>query len=58
MPTFKKDDTVRLIQPVIQGTVINRQIIDDEDVYLVGWTDANGEPQERVFHENQLEAVA
>jgi hypothetical protein len=58
MATFKRDDQVRLIQPVIQGTVIKRDIIDDEDMYLVAWTDENGEPQERIFREDQIEAVA
>lgn len=57
MATYKKDDQVRVVQPVIQGTIIRREIIEDEDVYLVGWTDAIGEPQERIFTEAQLEAV-
>lgn len=58
MAAFKQNDQVRLIQPIIQGTVLRREIIEDQDVYLVSWTDQNGEPQERIFTEEQLEAVA
>ena len=56
MPAFKKGDHVKLVQPVIQGEVIERRIIDDEDHFVVAFTDANG-AQEQVFSENQLEAV-
>lgn len=58
MATFKRDDQVRLIQPVIQGKVVERVIVDDVDNYRVQWTDADGLPQERLFTEGQLEAVA
>jgi hypothetical protein len=37
---FKQGDAVKLIQPVIQGTVLRREIIGDDDSYLVTWTDA------------------
>lgn len=57
MATFKRDDQVRLIQPVIQGTVVERVIVDDVDNYRVQWADADGLPQERLFTEDQLEAV-
>jgi hypothetical protein len=58
MATFKRDDQVRLIQPVIQGTIVERVIVDDVDNYRVQWTDAEGQQQERLFTEDQLEAVA
>ncbi len=58
MALFKRDDQVRLIQPVIQGVVAGRTIVDDVDMYIVQWADPNGEPQERLFREDQLELVA
>lgn len=57
MAAFKANDSVRLIQPVIQGTVLNRNIVDDEDCYMVAWTDENGVEQVRNFKESQLEAA-
>lgn len=58
MAAFKRDDVVRLVQPVIQGVVAERVIVDDVDNYRVQWTDEKGEPQERLFAEHQLEAVS
>lgn len=57
MATFKKDSVVKLIQPVIQGIVVERLIVEDEDAYRVQWIDAAGENQERVFTEDQIEAA-
>lgn len=58
MAAFKQNDQVRLIQPVIQGTVLRREIVEDEDMYLVAWVDiATGKQQERLFSEEQLEAA-
>jgi hypothetical protein len=44
-----------LIQPVISGTVVSRIIVDDDDHYLVEWTDGDGNPQVRNFPAEQLE---
>lgn len=54
MGLFKRTDKVRLIQPVIEGEVVERVIIDDVDNYRVQWTDESGLLQERLFSENQL----
>jgi hypothetical protein len=55
MAKFKQGDAVRLIQPVISGTVVSRIIVDDDDHYLVEWTDGDGNPQVRNFPAEQLE---
>jgi hypothetical protein len=55
--TFKQGDAVRLVQPVIQGTIVRREIIEDEDSYLVSWTDSAGDVHERIFSEAQLEVA-
>lgn len=57
MAAFKKDDAVKLVQPVIKGVVVERLIVEDEDAYRVQWTDGAGEAQERVFPEHELEAA-
>lgn len=55
---FKKGQDVKLATVVPQGPV--KALRMDEDgtfFYLVGWTDADGNAQERWFEEAQLEAV-
>lgn len=54
---MKTGTPVRLIQPVIQGVVKERRIVDDEIELLVVWTEADGSVVERWFREDQLEAV-
>lgn len=55
---IKTGATVRLIQPVIEGTVKKREIGDDDRVrVLVEWTDPSGETTQRWFDESELEAV-
>jgi hypothetical protein len=57
MAAFRQGNLVKLIQPVIQGTVVRRDVIEDVDMYLVTWIDAVGETQERYFPEDQLEVA-
>ena len=56
---FKKDQNVRLKTVVPQGPVLKFRMDEDtgEVMYLIGWTDANGDAQERWFAESELEAV-
>jgi hypothetical protein len=53
---FKKDDVVNVNGTIIDGTVVSRAIIEDEDHYLVAWVDDNGLDQQRYFHEDQISA--
>lgn len=57
---FKKDQNVRLKTVVPQGPVLKFRMDEDtgEVMYLLGWTDADGNYQERWFAEKDLEAVA
>lgn len=57
---MKAGDTARLIQPVIEGQVMERRINPDtDDIELrLAWTDAAGERNERWFPEQQLEQVS
>lgn len=48
---------VRLIQPVIQGVVIQRRIVGDEMELLVEYTDASEQVHQRWFKENDLEEI-
>jgi len=58
MATFKKGDTVKLIGVVPLGPVIGMRMDEDGNVsYLVEWTDADGNAQQRWFDEAQLEAA-
>lgn len=56
---FQKDQTVRLKTVVPEGPVRKFSMDPDtgEVMCLVGWTDADGAPQERWFKESELEAV-
>lgn len=53
---FKLGDTVKQKVPVIQGTVLKKEFIDDDICYLVQYTE-NGESLTRFFKESELEAV-
>lgn len=58
MAAFKKGDNVRLKAVVPQGPVIKMAMDDDGNVsYLLEWTDADGQVNQRWFEEGQLEAV-
>lgn len=55
---FKKGEAVRINTPVPQGPVMQFRMDDDGNVeYLVQWTDAEGQIQQRWFAEAQLEGV-
>lgn len=56
---MRQGDTVRLVQPVIQGEVKARRIneLSDELELLVEWTDADGQTTQRWFEAKQLEQV-
>jgi len=52
---FKKGDVVKLVSVVPQGPVQSMRMDDDGNVqYLVSWTDADGNDQQRWFDEAQL----
>ena len=52
---FKKGDVVKLVSVVPQGPVQSMRMDDDGNVqYLVSWTDADGNEQQRWFDEAQL----
>lgn len=53
---FKLGDTVKQKVPVIQGTVLKKEFIDDDICYLVQYPE-NGESLTRFFKESELEAV-
>jgi uncharacterized protein YodC (DUF2158 family) len=58
MAAFKKGDNVRLKAVVPQGPVIKMAMDDDGNVsYLLEWTDADGQVNQRWFQEGQLEAA-
>ena len=58
MATFKKGDVVKLAGVVPQGPVIGMRMDDDGNVfYLIEWTDAEGQAQQRWFAEADLAAV-
>ena len=58
MATFKKGDVVKLAGVVPQGPVIGMRMDDDGNVfYLIEWTDAAGQSQQRWFAEADLAAV-
>ena len=52
---FKKGDVVRALAVVPQGPVLALRMDDDGVVsYLIEWTDADGETQQRWFEESQI----
>lgn len=56
--SLKAGATVRLIQPEIKGTVLKREIGDDDRTrVLVEWTEPSGETTRRWFDESDLEVV-
>lgn len=55
---IKKDSKVRLVQPVIEGVVLQRRLNDEDNTeVLVEWS-SGGETQQRWFLESELEEVA
>lgn len=56
---MKTGTTARLIQPVIEGVVMERRInpVTDELEVLLQWTE-NGEPVSRWIDADQLQPVA
>lgn len=58
MATFKKGDVVKLAGVVPQGPVIAMRMDEDGNVsYLIEWTDADGNAQQRWFAESDLIAA-
>lgn len=53
--SFKVGEQVKLITVVPQGPVKALSVNQDGDIqYLVEWTDADGDSQERWFKEDEL----
>ena len=58
MAKFKiEEEVVQIITKPIQGKVLQRGIDGDDDIFLVGWIDADGELHERWFREDEIQAV-
>lgn len=55
---IKKGATVRLIQPVIEGTVLRADTNGDVFGYQVEYKDEAGEQHERFFPADKLEVIA
>ncbi len=54
---FKRGDTVRLNLPQPRGPVVQTRLNEQDEVeYLVEWTDADGNVQQRWFPESMLDA--
>ena len=52
---FKKGDVVKAVAVIPQGPVLALRMDEDGVVsYLIEWTDASGETQQRWFEESQL----
>ena len=55
---FVKGENVKLISIVPQGPIQKLRMDEDGNVfYLIAWTDADGENQERWFSESELITV-
>lgn len=57
MAMLKKGTTVRLIQPVIQGTVDRADTNGEYFGYVVVYKSADGEVHERFFSQDELEVI-
>ena len=58
MAAFKKGDNVKAVGVIPQGPVINMVMDGDGNIsYLIEWTDANGNVQQRWFAECDLVSV-
>lgn len=56
--TFKKGDSVKLVGVIPEGPVQALRMDEDGNFfYLVEWTDADGNAQQRWFNEAQLVAA-
>jgi len=57
--SLETGQTVRLIQPTIQGEIIDTEYDKDAKQlkHLVSWVDGDGEQQTRWFIESSLEVV-
>jgi hypothetical protein len=56
--TFKKGDTVKLVGVIPEGPVQALRMDEEGNVsYLVEWTDAEGDTQQRWFKEAALVAA-
>ena len=52
---IRQGSNVRVILPVITGTVVGGAFVDGEPQYLVQYTDAEGDVHERYFPAEKLE---
>ena len=58
MATFKKGDVVKVKAVTPEGPITKMRMDEDGNVfYLLEWTDAQGETQQRWFAEDELTAV-
>lgn len=55
--THKIGASVRQVVPVIQGTVVDQKIIDGEVKFCVEYSGPDGEPHQRFFAEDEIEAA-
>lgn len=57
---LKPGEQVRLIQPIIEGTVVDATVDKEtfQVLYLVRFTDGSGEENERFFKACDLEVIA
>lgn len=57
---MKKGDTVRMRVTVPQGEILSIKFDEDtgEKRILMGWTDSDGQTQERWFMEDELELAS
>lgn len=57
--TFKKDDAVKIKHTLMTGVIAGAAVDGTtfEMQYLVAYNDNNGEPQERYFLVDQIEAA-
>ena len=54
MAILKSGTPVGLVQPTLEGTILEAKIFNEEVQYLVAYTNDEGVPQERWFTEAQL----
>lgn len=51
---FKTGEEVRQIVTPIEGTVVERKVDGDDDLFLVAWVDADGSEHSRYFREDEI----
>lgn len=52
------EEVEQIVSAPITGTIVERRVAGDDDLFLVEWIDENGDPCSRWFNETEIKLIA